>query len=299
MLTLDVRDLSVDYGSRRVLSDISFSVNAGELVCAVGQNAAGKTTLFKAIAGLTAHGGSVELNEDGKRLPQSSIAYLPQLTQVKSRLSVFEMVMLGLGRSLSWRVTPDIIDRVDETLHAMEIAHLSAQPVAALSGGQKQLVFMAQAFVSRPRVLLLDEPTSALDLRHQLIVMEAARAYAQRTGSIAIAIVHDLMLAARFSTRLLMLANGTLRRYASPAEVLTPEEISAVYRVEASVERSTAGVLTVIPERALDTGLGHGHGHDHDHDHDHAHGHFHAHDHAHPHVHSHAHPHTHSEAAAA
>lgn len=127
---------------------------------------------------------------------------------------------------------------------------------------------MAQAFVSRPRVLLLDEPTSALDLRHQLIVMQAARSYAKTTGAAVLAIVHDLMLAARFSDKLLMLGDGTIRRFAAPAEVLTPEELAVVYRVEAAVERSQEGLLTVIPMTPLDVDDGtHGHGsHPHAHD---------------------------------
>lgn len=167
-LELRVENLNVGFGRRTVLRDISFTVHAGEFICLLGQNAAGKTTLFKAVSNLIASSGRVTLCENGKALPRSAIAYLPQLTQVQSRLTVFEMVMLGLGRRLSWRVTPDIFERVDQTLHAMQISHLADRPVASLSGGQKQLVFMAQAFVSRPRVLLLDEPTSALDLRHQL-----------------------------------------------------------------------------------------------------------------------------------
>ena len=170
-LELRVENLNVGFGRRTVLRDISFTVHSGEFICLLGQNAAGKTTLFKAVSNLIASSGRVTLCENGKALPQSAIAYLPQLTQVQSRLTVFEMVMLGLGRRLSWRVTPDIFERVDQTLHAMQISHLADRPVASLSGGQKQLVFMAQAFVSRPRVLLLDEPTSALDLRHQVIVI--------------------------------------------------------------------------------------------------------------------------------
>ena len=265
-LTLTVRSLGVEFGPKKILHDISFDVDAGELVSITGRNAAGKTTLLKAIAGLEPRTGDVILEESGEVLSKSAIAYLPQLTQVASRLSVFEMVMLGLGRRLSWRVTPDVFEQVDQTLHAMQISHLADLPVASLSGGQKQLVFMAQAFVSRPRVLLLDEPTSALDLRHQLIVMEAARAYAERTGSIALAVVHDLMLASRFSTRLLMLADGTVRRYDTPEKVLTPAELSVVYRVEAAVERTSGGRVVVIPEKPLDVDTGHN-----DHDHSHAH----------------------------
>ena len=231
-LELRVENLNVGFGRRTVLRDISFTVHAGEFICLLGQNAAGKTTLFKAVSNLIASSGRVTLCENGKALPRSAIAYLPQLTQVQSRLTVFEMVMLGLGRRLSWRVTPDIFERVDQTLHAMQISHLADRPVASLSGGQKQLVFMAQAFVSRPRVLLLDEPTS------------------------------------RFSDKLLMLGDGTIRRFAAPAEVLTPEELAVVYRVEAAVERSQEGLLTVIPMTPLDVDDGtHGHGsHPHAHD---------------------------------
>ena len=248
-LELRVENLNVGFGRRTVLRDISFTVHSGEFICLLGQNAAGKTTLFKAVSNLIASSGRVTLCENGKALPRSAIAYLPQLTQVQSRLTVFEMVMLGLGRRLSWRVTPDIFERVDQTLHAMQISHLADRPVASLSGGQKQLVFMAQAFVSRPRVLLLDEPTSALDLRHQLIVMQAARSYAKTTGAAVLAIVHDLMLAARFSDKLLMLGDGTIRRFAA-------------------VERSQEGLLTVIPMTPLDVDDGtHGHGsHPHAHD---------------------------------
>ena len=107
-LTLTIDNLGVDFGPKKILHDISFSVGAGELVSVTGRNAAGKTTLLKAIAGLAPRVGNVVLKENGELLPKSAIAYLPQLTQVASRLSVFEMVMLGLGLRLSWRVTPDV-----------------------------------------------------------------------------------------------------------------------------------------------------------------------------------------------
>lgn len=258
-LVLAAEGIGASFGGRTVLSDLSFSVHSGEFVSVLGQNAAGKTTLFKILAGLIPSTGRVRLTENGRTLSSRAVAYLPQLTQVTSRLSVFEMVMLGLGSRLSWRITPDIYERVDQTLHAMQISTLADSPVARLSGGQKQLVFMAQALVAEPRVLLLDEPTSALDLRHQLIVMQAAKHYAESTGAAVLTIVHDLMLAARFSDRLLVLDHGSLRQFARPEEVLTPEEIAAVYRVKASVERSDAGLLTVHPLEPLDVDTGHHH----------------------------------------
>ena len=225
-LELRVENLNVGFGRRTVLRDISFTVHAGEFICLLGQNAAGKTTLFKAVSNLIASSGRVTLCENGKALPRSAIAYLPQLTQVQSRLTVFEMVMLGLGRRLSWRVTPDIFERVDQTLHAMQISHLADRPVASLSGGQKQLVFMAQAFVSRPRVLLLDEPTSALDPEYTAEVLDLT-AQLRGEGIEFVIVTHEMGFARRACDATAFLHQGRIVE-AGPSEALfahpqTPE----------------------------------------------------------------------------
>lgn len=221
-LKLTVENLSVAFGRRRVLEDVSLTVEGGQLMSVIGQNGCGKTTLLKAVAG-----------------------------SVTSRLTVFEMVLLGLVRDLSLSLDAKTFDRVDAVLHAMHINTLASEPVHSLSGGQKQLVFMAQAFVSNPRVLLLDEPTSALDLRHQLIVMQAARDYTDRTGAVTLCVVHDLMAAARYSDRLLMLDQGRVRLFAKPEEVLKPELIREVYRVSAHVGVTAPGFLSVVPIEPL------------------------------------------------
>lgn len=245
--------LGVRYGSRTIFSGITADFHGGETVSVIGGNGAGKTTFLKALAGLVPHDGTVMLEEEGVRRPlDRKVAYVPQLTSVTSRLTVFEMVLLGLARGLGWRVTPEIHDRVDRTLHAMGIDRYAHEPVASLSGGQKQLVFMAQAFVSEPTVLLLDEPTSALDLRHQLIVMNAARDYARKTGAVTIAVVHDLLAASRFSDRLMLLGEGELQCFDTPEVVLSPERLEAVYRVSVSVENTRAGFRQVVPIKPLD-----------------------------------------------
>ena len=243
-LRLSVKDLGVAYCGRPILKHVTFDIEGGTLVCVAGRNAAGKTTLLKAVAGMTPHTGAVTLTDGSETF---------------SSRAVFEIVMLGLGRSLSWRVTPDVFEKVDQTLHAMQISPLADKPVASLSGGQKQLVFMAQAFVSGPKVLLLDEPTSALDMRHQLIVMQAAVDYVKRTGAVALAVVHDLMLASRFSSKLLMICEGGVRRYDTPQNVLTPEEMRDIYRIEAAVDKTREDCVVVIPQKPLDVDTGHHH----------------------------------------
>ncbi len=208
-LTLTIDNLGVDFGPKKILHDISFSVGAGELVSVTGRNAAGKTTLLKAIAGLAPRVGNVVLKENGELLPKSAIAYLPQLTQVASRLSVFEMVMLGLGRRLSWRVTPDVFEQVDQTLHAMQISHLADLPVASLSGGQKQRVAIARAMANDPAIILADEPTGALDSKTGRMVMDLFHQLNREQGKTIVLITHNQELAAE-TGRILTMRDGIL-----------------------------------------------------------------------------------------
>lgn len=250
-LRLAVKDLRVSFGSKTVLDGVNAEVTSGKLVSIIGQNGCGKTTLLKAIAGLVKASGQIELTENGSRLTGKAVAYVPQLTAVTSRLTVFEMVLLGLVKDLSLAVDAETFDRVDAVLHAMHINAFAGDPVHSLSGGQKQLVFMAQAFVSNPRVLLLDEPTSALDLRHQLIVMQAARRYTERTGAATLCVVHDLMAAARFSDQLIMLNEGRVRMCGTPEEVLKPETLAEVYRVSTHVGVTEPGFINVVPIEPL------------------------------------------------
>ena len=158
MLTLSIQNLSVHFSGNHVINDVSATLHGGEMVAVVGRNGVGKTTLIKAIARLIKRSGDVALYDDkGNLFSDRDIAYVPQLESVTSRLTAFEMVLLGLVKDLRWKVTDEQIEKVADTLAELGLDSLSRKPVCSLSGGQKQLVFMAQAFVSRPKVLLLDE----------------------------------------------------------------------------------------------------------------------------------------------
>jgi len=137
-----------------------------------------------------------------------------------------------------------------ETLARFGLGSLAHRPIGALSGGQRQLVFLAQTRFRAPQVMLLDEPTAALDLRHQLMVLERVRAEVAAWAAIAIVAVHDLTLAARFADRILCLAGGRNQADGSPSEVLDAALLRGVYGVEADIVPLPSGALVVAPLRA-------------------------------------------------
>lgn len=251
MIELTLDKLGVSYGQNPVLYDICAHVKGPQLISVIGHNGSGKTTLLKAIAGLIPSQGEISVTENGSNIVTSAIRYVPQLSTIASTLTVFEMVLLGLVKTLSWRVSQEIFDKVDATLHALEINELAHTPVNKLSGGQRQLVFLAQAFVSQPKVLLLDEPTSALDLRHQLIVMNAVREYTRKNGAITLVIMHDLLTAARFSEQILLLEKGTLSILDEPELVLQAQRLERIYNVSVSIEKTASDFLNVVPIKPL------------------------------------------------
>ena len=245
---LKTRDLTVQYGERRILSGISADFQSGLMTAVIGGNGVGKTTYLKAIAHLTPFRGEISLDDGGKRFfRESEIAYVPQLGDLQTKLTVFEMVLLGLVKHLKWHVRPEQVELVYETLEELGIAQIARQPFQTLSGGQKQLVSMAQSLIGKPRVLLLDEPTSALDLRHQLLVMDLAQRYTAEHDAVTLFAVHDLMLASRYAQRLLVLRKGSVFAYDKADAVLTPALIEQVYGVTAGVVALPQGGRIVLP----------------------------------------------------
>lgn len=252
MIQLSLDKLGVAFGDKIIIDEISAEFRGGEMTAVIGRNGVGKTTLIKAISNLTKHTGTVRLTgSDGVPLPGKEIAYVPQLSSLTTRLTAFEMILLGLAGNLRWHVTGEQLRQVNTIIEEMHLEAIARQPFHTLSGGQKQLVSMAQSLISRPKVLLLDEPTSALDLRHQLIVMNLAQQYTQTTGAVTIFVVHDLMLASRYGTNLLLLHQGKIKAFGKVEQVLQPELLESVYNVEISVERTKNGFLNAIPIKPL------------------------------------------------
>lgn len=249
-LGLSLDDVVVDRGGRRILAGVSARLAAGGIVAVCGPNGAGKSSLVLAIAGMLPHRGRIAW--DGAAPNRREIAFLPQATLVRASLSVLEVVLLGRIEALRWRLHDADLASAAAALHLVGMSELAKRRMDTLSGGQQQLVLLAQRLVREPRLLLLDEPTSALDLRRQLTVLDILDRYARSTGALVIVVLHDLSLAARYARDLLLLAEGRLRYAGTPREVLRPDRLREIYAIDAEVLADSTGNPIIAPVRALD-----------------------------------------------
>lgn len=254
------------YGRRAVLAGISLTAAAGELVGVIGPNGAGKSTLLACLHdALHPRRGAVRLDgADLRQLPRKAIAraigVVPQRCEVPFPVPVATFVGLGRFAHEAWLHRTTATDRrvVAATLAQMGLEQLAGRSVAELSGGEFRRALVAQALAQEPRVLLLDEPVQQLDLRHQLEVMEFARAFTRRGGTTGVVVLHELGLAARYCDRLLLLLDGRVVAEGRPEAVLTTANLRAAYGIRAAVERNAStGCLQVTAVAAATPSIDH------------------------------------------
>ncbi|WP_020591744.1 ABC transporter ATP-binding protein [Kiloniella laminariae] len=252
MSSLNITDLNAGYGKVTILKGITLSdVKPGEFVGLIGPNASGKSTLFKSIAGIvrprtgTIRLGDIDLVTAGRAQRSRRVAYMPQAYGCNAVLSVFECILLALKQASRWRVSSDDLDRVADILVELELSHLADKGISQLSGGQAQMVAVAQTLVRQPDLVLLDEPTSALDLHHQLSILATVRRVMKQRGTIVIAALHDLNLAAQFCDRLVLLGSGEILADGPPGKVLALSSIEEIYRVKTTLEQTRRNTFYV------------------------------------------------------
>ncbi|MFJ5299904.1 ABC transporter ATP-binding protein [Pseudomonas sp. NPDC088368] len=259
MSGLSVRDAHVSYGRRQVVRGLSLpELEPGTVTALIGPNGAGKSTLLRAIAGLEKMHGDVSLQ--GRSLNDASIAerarlitYMPQNLPPGLSLSVMESIVAALrvstfdGIPLS---SEACLREAYKALQRIGITHLADSLLNSLSGGQRQLVSLAQLIARKPKVMLLDEPTSALDLNYQLKVMACVRDMVREHQLIAIVVLHDISLAARHADRIAVLRDGELFAHGAAEEILTPSLLAEVYGVRGRVERCSQGTIQVLVDGA-------------------------------------------------
>lgn len=248
-MSLAVRDLCVRYGATKALDGVTLSAAPGEVLAVIGPNGSGKSSLIKAVAGLVRAGGTVAFPGEPGFRPR--IGYMPQDIASRAALTVLETVLLGrLGR-LSLRIGADDLAAAGQVLDELGLGALAGRHLGALSGGQRQLVFLAQALASEPSLFLLDEPISALDIRHQLEVMHTVLRLTRERGLTTLVVLHDLGIAARHADRIAVMRDGRLVCLGTPDEVVRPEVVAAVFGVEAALCPMPDGGRVLVPLRPV------------------------------------------------
>lgn len=246
MVSLRLEDIGASYGRQRIITGISTpTFRAGEVVALIGPNAAGKSTLFKRMAGLLDGPGSVHMEHSDKGV--KGICYMPQDISANARLTVYESVLLARKQQTpSWAVHDADLALIDEVMASLGIADLAFRNLGELSGGQRQLASIAQTLARDPEILLMDEPTSALDLHRQVQVLAFMRKLARQRNMIVFIAMHDLNQALRFSDQALVIADGAMQASGPSAEVITVDMLRRVYRIAARIERCSMGIGHVI-----------------------------------------------------
>ena len=239
---LYVRNLQAGYGNKHVFSQVTFAAGGGELIGIIGPNGAGKSTLLKSLLGLLTASGRIELM--GKSLSdyrQQSlarmVAYLPQQSQIPFEFTVQDVVLMGRAPHMRWwqREGEQDIRIAQAAMEYMAVADFAAMSVNDLSGGQRQRVLLAKVLAQQTPLLLLDEPASGLDLFYQEELFRFCRELCQ-AGRTILVVVHDLALAARFCSRLLLLGKGNLLADGPPRMVLQPQVLTRAYGVPVCVD---------------------------------------------------------------
>lgn len=250
MVSLTLEKVGANYGRRTVLSDVNTGMlRGGGLTAVIGPNAAGKSTLFKRIAGLTSGPGTVHLS--GAAKGPEGICYMPQDTGANAVLTVYESVLLSAKQGSGWKVKDGELAEIDRVLGELRIADLAFRGLGELSGGQRQLVSIAQALVRRPEVLLMDEPTSALDLFRQIEVLGFMKRLSAQSGMAVLIALHDLNHALRYCDDTIVISGGSVLASGLTHEVITADMLRSVYRVEARVEACSMGRPVVIVDGSL------------------------------------------------
>src|SRR5512147_3082910 len=253
---LDIQSLSVSYGSRKILHEISLHVKSGEVLALIGPNGTGKSTLIRAASGVIPYTGHVRTNGDDfaslSTLQRARyVATVPQAVAMPPAFTVWETVLMGRTPYLGFLGQPS---QKDEELARYSLGRVSALPfadrrVGELSGGEQQRILLACALCQSTPILLLDEPTAHLDLQYQVSLLQLVHELAHKDKLAVLIALHDLNLAAHYADRIALMVAGNIKAMGTAKEVLIPELIQEAYCLPVQVVKHPfLDIPLVLPE---------------------------------------------------
>ncbi|MGC2288427.1 MAG: ATP-binding cassette domain-containing protein [Thermoplasmata archaeon] len=245
--------LEVGYKGHTVWSDANFRINRGEFVAVIGPNGAGKTTLFRLLLGLVRPtGGSVQLFGESPRRGNPRIGYVPQSHTVDKDTNVQADQLVRLGYSGNrWipNVAPSMFrkerEAAEDALRSVGATELGKKSLGALSGGELQRIFLAEALAGNPELLLLDEPLASLDIRRAEELVQLVNGLVRTRNVATLLVAHDINPLIRCLDKVIYVANGRVAT-GLPSEVLTTTSLTELYGVRVEVLRDSRGNMVIV-----------------------------------------------------
>ncbi len=255
----EVRNLDFGYRTHHVLTDINLKFDKPGLVCIIGPNGVGKSTLVKCMNRINKrYSGEiliddVNIKDMTKKEISMKVGFVPAGTQDIFTMTVIDTVLIGRHNIQGWRTTHKDLDVVRRALEMLSLEDLAMRNFNELSAGQHQRVALARGIVQETPCLILDEPTSNLDVKHQVFVAELLRALAVMDNKLVIMICHDLNIAARYSHEIVVMKEpGVIYKVGKPVDVITPELVKDVYGINCDVTLVDGSPHVILKETVDD-----------------------------------------------
>ncbi|RGD65121.1 ABC transporter ATP-binding protein [Lachnospiraceae bacterium OF09-6] len=249
-MKITTEDIRVSFHAREILSGVSIESENKELVGLIGPNGSGKSTLLKCIYRiLKPDAGAVYLDEEelhsmSVKDSARKMAVVAQHNYYNFDFTVREVVLMGRAPHKKTLERDNARDYqiVDEALKTVQMERFAERTFSTLSGGEQQRVILARALAQQTPALILDEPTNHLDITHQIMLMELVK----KLNVTVISAIHDLNIAAAYCDKIYVLKDGNLEGYGTPQDVLTPELIYRIYRVESEIVYDSHGKMHIL-----------------------------------------------------
>ncbi|KEI07474.1 ABC transporter ATP-binding protein [Clostridium botulinum] len=255
---LKISDFTIGYNEKVIVKDFNLHVKKGEMLTIIGPNGSGKSTVLKAVGRLLKPmNGVVYL--DGKLLLEMSnkeiskeMACLSQHNSAPKDMTIRKIVSFGRNPHKNWF---ESLNKKDEdiitwAIEKTNLTHMENKNISDISGGERQRAWIAMALAQNPKVLLLDEPTTYLDINNQIEILELVKELNKKLNLTVVMVLHDLNQAAKYSTEVLVLKDGTIKAQGKPEKILDKELIRSVYNVDMDILKNQFGEKVIfIPKQ--------------------------------------------------
>ena len=256
MIKLEMQNVTLAYGHKVVVRDLTFQMMPGQMVGLVGPNGCGKSTIIKALSRVIApYSGRILLNgKDISRISRKDLACMlgvvPQMSLLPSVFTAFEIVLMGRNPHLGLfqYEGPRDMDIAWQAMERASTQHLAHRRINELSGGEIQGVVIARVLAQETEAILLDEPTSNLDIGRQIEILDLIKGLCRENNMTVVAALHDLNLASQYCDQLILINNERIHAEGTPAMVINPENIEEVYGSGSYVHtHPLSGLPAVLP----------------------------------------------------